>query len=293
MENRINKKLVLLFIAFSVFTFAQETYLWKVTSKNRKHTSYLFGTMHMAGESFYHQYPVLNESLLACNIVVTESEVKKEIVAERFNDRPVSNDLESVLSAEEYARLNKAFEKSEIDIKKLKRDEIVKSLQVRAWYSGCNESTDRYILDAYIQKQGKDNEKQMFYLETSKMQQDYLDASKTSRKSNWKSGTAVIRGTLKRYEKAMESNKKKCSGMQKDYLELKDRYVFNKPCESLGKGEQILLTERNGKWMKILPEMIEENNVFLAVGLGHFSYSCGLIEEFKKLGYLVEPVPMK
>jgi len=293
MENRINKKLILLFIVFSVFTFAQETYLWKLTSKNGKHTSFLFGTMHMAGESFYHQYPVLNESLLSCNMVVTESEVKKEAVAKRFGDRPVSNDLESVLSVEEYARLNKAFEKSEIDIKKLKRDEIVKSLQMRAWYSGCNAPSDQYILDAYIQKQGKDNGKEMLYLETSQMQQNYLDEAKTYRKFNWKSGTAVIKGTLRRYEKAMETNEKKCSGMQKDYLELKDRYVFNKSCESLGKSEQVLLTERNAKWMKILPEMIENNNVFIAVGLGHFSYSCGLIEEFKKLGYSVVPVAMK
>ncbi len=293
MENRINKKLILLFIVFSVFTFAQETYLWKLTSKNGKHTSFLFGTMHMAGESFYQQYPILNESLLSCNIVVTESEVNTERVTEEFNNRPVSNDLEDVLSTEEYVRLNKAFEKSEIDIKKLKRDEIVKSLQMRAWYSGCNNSSDRYILDAYIQKEGKDNGKEMYYLETSKMQQNYLDMAKTNRKSNWKSGTAVIRGTLKRYEKAMESNEKKCSGMQKDYLEFKDRYIFDKSCESLGKSEQVLLTERNGKWMKILPEMIENNSVFIAVGLGHFSYSCGLIEEFKKLGYSVVPVPMK
>ena len=289
MKNHINKSLILLLITVTALTFAQETYLWKVTSKNGKHTSYFFGTMHMAGESFYHQYPVINNSLMSCDMVITETETKKNKVIDEFNSREDSNDLDSKLSAEEYARLKNVFKNTGIDIKKLKRDEIVKMMQLRIWKSGCAGS-DKYMLDNYIQKQGEDNGKEMAYLETSAMQQNYIEESGISR---YKSGTAVIKGTLKRYEKAMAANEKKCRGMQNEYLELKDRYIFNKSCESLSKSDQILVTQRNSRWMKILPELIEEKNVFLAVGLGHFSYSCGLIEQFKNLGYSVEPVPMK
>lgn len=289
MENLVNKILLLLFILLSVITFSQETYLWKVASKNGKHISYFFGTMHMAGETFYNQYPVIDHSLKSSDIVITESEIKKDQVIEEFNSRPDSNDLEEKLSAEEYARLKKVFEKSGLDLKKLRRDEIVKMMQLRIWKSGCD-GTDKYMLDGYIQKIGEENGKKLVYLETSKMQQDYLDEAKGPK---FKSGNAVIKGTLNRYEKAMASNDKKCKGMQNDYLELKDKYIFDKSCESLSKGDQIIVTERNGKWMEILPGLIEENNVFLAVGLGHFSYTCGLIEKFKSLGYSVEPVPMK
>lgn len=289
MENLMNKILLLLFILFSVITFSQETYLWKVASKNGKHISYFFGTMHMAGETFYNQYPVIDHSLKASDLVITESEVKKDKIIEEFNSRPDSNNLESELSAEDYARLQNVFKKSGINLKKLRREEIVKMMQLRIWKSGCD-GTDKYMLDGYIQKMGEENGKKLMYLETSKMQQDYLDQAKGPK---FKSGTAVIRGTLSRFEKAMASNDKKCKGIQNDYLELKDKYIFDKSCESLSKGDQIIVTERNGKWMEILPDLIEENNVFLAVGLGHFSYTCGLIEKFKSLGYSVEPVPMK
>ncbi|MDR6919455.1 MULTISPECIES: TraB/GumN family protein [Chryseobacterium] len=289
MKNSINKGLILMFTAMAAFTFAQETYLWKVTSKNGKHISYFFGTMHMAGESFYNQYPVINTSLLSCDMVMTETETKRNRVIDEFNSREDSNDLESKLSPEEYTRLKSVFKNTGIDLKKLRRDEIVKMMQLRIWKSGCAGS-DQYMLDSYIQKQGEDNGKEMAYLETSEMQQNYIEESKISR---YKSGTAVIKGTLKRYEKTMASNEKKCRGMQNEYLELKDRYIFNKSCESLSKSDQILVTQRNGRWMQILPGLIETKNVFVAVGLGHFSYSCGLIEQFKSLGYSVEPVPMK
>lgn len=289
MKNNVFKSLIMLFVVVAAFSSAQETYLWKITSKNGKHISYFFGTMHMAGESFYHKYPVINTSLLSCDMVITETETKRDKVIDEFNTREDSNDLEAKLSPEEYTRLKSVFKNTGINIKKLRRDEIVKMLQLRIWKSGCTGS-DKYMLDSYIQKQGEENGKEMAYLETSEMQQNYIEESKIS---GYKSGTAVIKGTLKRYEKAMASNDNKCRGMQNDYFELKDRYIFNKSCESLNKRDQILVTQRNGKWMKILPGLIEKKNIFVAVGLGHFSYSCGLIEQFKSLGYSVEPVPMK
>ncbi|MDR2238248.1 MAG: TraB/GumN family protein [Chryseobacterium sp.] len=289
MKNTVQKQLILLLIGISTFVFSQETYLWKIKSKNGKHISYFFGTMHMAGETFYNQYPVIHRSLLSSDMVITESEIKKEKIIDEFAGRPDSNDLESKLSPEDYERLKTVFKKTGIDLRKLRRDEIVKMMQLRIWKSGCVGS-DQYMLDGYIQKQGEDNGKKMIYLETSEMQQNYIDKAKISR---YKSGTGVIKGTLKRYEKAMAANEKKCRGMQNEYLELKDRYIFDKSCESLSKGDQILLTQRNGTWMEILPALMEDHNVFLAVGLGHFSYTCGLIEQFKNLGYSVEPVPMK
>ncbi|SFN06657.1 Uncharacterized conserved protein YbaP, TraB family [Chryseobacterium oleae] len=289
MENNINKRLVFLFTFFSAMIFAQETYLWKITSKNGKHISYFFGTMHMAGETFYNQYPILDQSLKSSDIVITETEIKRDKIIDEFNSRTETNDLEEKLSPEDYARLQNIFKNTGIDIKKLKRDEIVKIMQQRIWNSGCSGS-DQYMLDGYIQKQGEDHGKKLIYLETSKMQKDYLQNAKEPK---YRSGNAAIKWTLNKYEKTMASNDKKCRGMQNDYLNLKDQYIFNKSCESLSKGDQIIVTERNGKWMEILPGLIEENNVFLAVGLGHFSYTCGLIEKFKGLGYSVEPIPMK
>ena len=44
--------------------------------------------------------------------------------------------------------------------------------------------------------------------------------------------------------------------------------------------------------MKQLPSLLETNNCFIAVGLGHLYYDFGLLEQLKKLGYIVEEVKM-
>ena len=54
--------------------------------------------------------------------------------------------------------------------------------------------------------------------------------------------------------------------------------------------EDLLLNDRNKKWVKELKEIMKNESVFVAVGAGHLTGEYGLISLLKKEGYTVEPL---
>ena len=56
------------------------------------------------------------------------------------------------------------------------------------------------------------------------------------------------------------------------------------------KYEDLLLNDRNKKWVKKLNEIMKTESVFVAVGAGHLGGNNGLINLLKKEGYSVEPL---
>ena len=56
------------------------------------------------------------------------------------------------------------------------------------------------------------------------------------------------------------------------------------------KYEDLLLNDRNKKWVKELNDIMKNESVFVAVGAGHLTGEYGLISLLKKEGYTVEPL---
>ena len=59
------------------------------------------------------------------------------------------------------------------------------------------------------------------------------------------------------------------------------------------KYEDLLLNDRNKKWVKELNTIMKNESVFVAVGAGHLTGKYGLINLLKKEGYKVEPLVNK
>lgn len=56
------------------------------------------------------------------------------------------------------------------------------------------------------------------------------------------------------------------------------------------KAKKYMLYERNINWVKVLPEMMKKESLFVAVGSAHLAGDLGLINLLKKAGYTVKPV---
>ena len=56
---------------------------------------------------------------------------------------------------------------------------------------------------------------------------------------------------------------------------------------------QVLIKDRNSKWIPRLKSKIDAGGCFIAVGAGHLPGSDGILEQLKKKGYTVEPVAIK
>ena len=65
-------------------------------------------------------------------------------------------------------------------------------------------------------------------------------------------------------------------------------YQRNIPCRNV-----LILTDRNNRWIKKISNLLEVKNCFIAVGLSHLMYECGLINKLTELGYTIIPIAVK
>lgn len=54
-----------------------------------------------------------------------------------------------------------------------------------------------------------------------------------------------------------------------------------------------LLVNRNQSWIPVLDKAFSVHRCFVAVGFRHLFYKQGLIQQLRKLGYTVEPIPVR
>lgn len=283
--------LLVLTVLFYLPMSAQNTFLWKITGKDSKNTSYLLGTYHLLGESFVDKFPVIEEKIKSCDFVVTETEIDWKKIVENYNARPSTDSLEQTVSKEEYDYIKGMFKDTRTDVTKLGPGELWQKIAVCYVIKSCTalNPKDQFYMDEYLQKIGTDNNKTPYYLETNSDQSEILKQSTSF--IDWKYFKDNISGTLKSFKK-IKTNERYCSTTN-DYVAFKEDYKFKKNCSSLDDRDDILLTERNNEWMQKLPGLINSNNCFIAVGLAHLRYKCGLIQQLRDLGYSVEPVTMR
>jgi uncharacterized protein YbaP (TraB family) len=271
----------------------QKTYLWKITSKEHNNTSYLFGTYHPIKETFFKNYPALEKALLSCGLVVTEMQIKRDSLKALFKDRPVTDDLQKTLSAKNYELTKEIFKDLAVDLGKLYPEEILSGLQNRFDMLNCEAlmSKDTYFLDEYVQVFAEKNKITNYYLETLEAQQAYKKKA-DGPAMTWSMARLYITMILRQYEKHRRSGKSTCPALADEYVNFKFDYNLGRSCSKLNDRSKLLLVERNRKWMEVLPGLMQKQNVFIAVGLNHLAYECGLIVQLRKLGYTVEPVEM-
>jgi uncharacterized protein YbaP (TraB family) len=65
-------------------------------------------------------------------------------------------------------------------------------------------------------------------------------------------------------------------------------FQLDQPCRNA-----LVLTDRNEKWMMELQDHFKTKNCFVAVGLSHLMFECGLTNQLRKLGYTIIPVEVK
>lgn len=284
-----------LFLVLAVLFYlplsAQSTFLWKISNKDSNNTSYLLGTHHLLGESFVDGFPVIEDKIKSCSFVITETEIDWKKLVGDHNARPSTDSLEQMVSKEDYDYIKDMFKDTRTDVTKLTPGELWQKIAICYVIKSCTvlNPKDTFHMDEYIQKMAADNNKTPYYLETNSDQSEIL--VQATNFIDWKYFKTNISSTLKSLKK-VKVNEKYCSTIN-NYVEFKEDYKFKKSCNSLSESDRILLTDRNNKWMQKLPELISNNNCFIAVGLAHLRYECGLIQQLRDLGYSVEPIQMK
>ena len=65
-------------------------------------------------------------------------------------------------------------------------------------------------------------------------------------------------------------------------------YKLDQPCQNA-----LLLEDRNRKWLVRIKEHFSREACFVAVGMSHLMFDCGLIKQLEEAGYMISPVHVK
>ncbi len=282
------KKIQLFFsvLLFGLFQAQGNTILWKVSSPDSQNVSYLLGNFHQLGDTFVDSYPIIEDKIKQADLVILET--LGDDVNEIIFSRKDNYEIQKYFSDKELDKIAKTSP----DFKRLlyKYTPIELSWKLQQDYTkktcGGITSADQFeMFDDYIFFLANKNKIPTKGLATMQEQLDNLN--KQYRNITWKSEKKNILFYANNLLSKKPVKMKTCDDLN-NFRNLNIDYYFDKPCHL-----DVLLTERNDKWLEELIPLLTQKNTFISVGYFHLGFKCGFIDRLKKLGFIVEPVQMK
>jgi uncharacterized protein YbaP (TraB family) len=262
------------------------TVFFKVTNPNNEHVSYLFGTHHAFGKDFFDSLTKVKQALASCDIVIKENlTIPGETAEDIINRRTTITKWKKYLSREELSFVKDLFAKSPTDYNKMTPTEMYVFLNRYFKQQICLSKSDddrSFSLDDYIATIAEEQNIELYGLESTEEQISLINKDvegMPSKKHKRRLSNFIQRITTVKKNDCEETNW---------YTRMSIDYQLKVPCNNA-----LVLTDRNEKWMTQLIVLIEERDSFVAVGLSHLMYQCGLINQLTKLGYSVTPINIK
>lgn len=263
-----------------------QTILFSVSHPEMKEVSYLFGTHHAFGTDFFKSLNGVSEKLYSADRLITETIYKPgEMSEDIINSRQEITNWQKYFSKEELKLVEGWLNKSSTDFNKMFPSELSSVLYRIHNIKVCETKTindTSNTLDDYIVDLAKSNSIQKIIgLESAEQQLELIrkDVEGMPIKIHKKRLTAIVKAIV-------EKDNSLCSGAEK-YRKMLFDYQLSQPC-----GNSLILTNRNNKWMKILLNEMEKSSCFIAVGLSHLMFDCGLIQQLRDKGFMVEPIAL-
>ncbi len=265
---------------------AQNTILWEVQDTVTAKRSFIVGTFHQFGNSFVDSIPQLKDALLKSELAIFESIDDSETTINAINSRNSSTEIEKNFSVKYFNKLKVIGKDLSVDIYKLEPIELLFALQQVFQEVKCNtvsplDTWDHF--DNYLIHLAKTNDITLLGLETDSLQ---LTLIKEYSSPDWKEARKSIRVWIDKLTfKEVDPLDCQFTNM---YRKFDLDYELAVDCP-----DDILITQRNDAWIKILPNLLSTKNCFIAVGFLHLNYTCGLLEQLKEHGFLVSPVAIR
>lgn len=261
---------------------------WKVSGKNLKEPSYLFGTFHLMGSEYIDSLTVVmdafsNSGTLAGELILDESLSMRIMQVAIMKDTT----LHELLSEETYAQTAtwlKELTGMELGMLDKFNPAMVQMLITAMLQQKINNKTIT-PMDLHFQNLATDKKK-IVELESFEEQVDVL-FYKTSYRHQARQ--------LEEFVNKRDSSEQMVLNMNRMYrqqdLEGLMEMFFKSSYSTAEK--EALLDLRNKNWMKRLPGLFAEQSTFVAVGALHLPGENGLIELLRREGYTVEPLNLR
>ena len=256
----------------------ENSLLWEVSGKGLKKSSYLYGTIHMICSKDYFlsekaKKAFDNSEKLVLEINFTDPNEMSQMQKLAMGKEPLSKRL----SPNQLAKLDSILKNTaRMTIQQVDNFSLLTVLSLISVKSfGC---IDLKFYEMEFSDLAKKRNIAISGLETVKSQFEILENAYS------------IDEILKLLE---ESKAEETTELVDAYKteNIEDMYTLSTDVKVTSeKTKKQILDDRNVNWVKIMPELINKNSVFFAVGAGHLGGEYGVVNLLRKEGYTVKPV---
>lgn len=262
------------------------TLLWEVTGKDLKEPSYLFGTMHILCLEDAKLSDPLKKIIKDSKKIYFEIDMddREQMMGAlkyvRMNDGVKLSDL---ITKEEYARVEAYFKKKNLQIP-LSMVNRFKPLFISSMLEEkMMECATQKGMEEQIMKEAKQYDKPILGLETVQFQAGIFDSIPYALQAR------DLITYIDSADKYKDNIKEMVAVYKKQDLDKMDS-LTRKSDPGMEQYMDLLLYDRNKKWVQMMPYLMLEGRLLFAVGAGHLPGEKGVIALLKSKGYTVKPL---
>lgn len=258
--------------------------LWKISGKDIKEPSYIFGTFHMMCKTDFSITPALEEKIKSTQQFYGELDMDDPTLQTTLmsNMRLKETNLQTLLGDEQFKIIANGFKNiTGMNLQMFNQFSPFMSLSLLALNSiPCG---DKIQPETEFVNIAKKNSLPIFGLETVQDQvnainREPLDSQLVSLKKTILNYDSVKQVMTKMIAVYKEKNTDKLYQFLQENSDGNDNF------------EQDMLVTRNVKWIPVIEKAIQEKSSFFAVGAAHLGGKQGVLNLLKQQGYTLTPV---
>lgn len=285
---------IALLAAISSFPAAAQI-LYKIEKSGLK-PSYIFGTHHMAPLSILDSIPAVQSALDETEAVVGELDMtggqsQIALAMMKYAQAPADSTFSRLLTPEKFVEVNDALASllgmpdSLVGFNQMRPMVVTALVTLAITRNTLPGYTEGEQLDSYFQQEAVAFDKPVIGLETPDRQAQLLytsmpiDAQLRSLLELISRPEAGVEGLAELYQAYRAGDLDKLLVLSNEEGATPEERAFMKQ----------LLDQRNADWLKLLPGILAERPVFIAVGAAHLPGPGGLLQGLRDAGFTVTP----
>lgn len=277
--------ILLLLLSFSPEGWGQTTnaLLWKISGRDLTQPSYLFGTIHMICPEDLQIGDSLKVSVSQADRLFLELDMDAPGIMMKTMKRSMlpSGTIRDLMNPGDYRRLE-SFMKDSLGMPMFLMNKMKPFTLMSVMYSKflpCNKPAS---LEETLMQMAKKQHKEILGLETVEEQLAVFDRIPDTMEIRMLMGLIDdFQGQRDEFGRMIQAYR------QRDLTEL-GRMINDSP--DIDGFEDLLLVNRNKKWIPVMKAEMNRSTCLFAVGAGHLPGTDGVIDLLRKEGYTVSPV---
>ncbi|MVT09240.1 TraB/GumN family protein [Chitinophaga tropicalis] len=259
--------------------------LWEVSGNGLQQSSWLYGTIHITCPEDLQFSAATQSALKHSKQLFLEIDLEAPDAMAQMQQNmmlPEGQSFKSLLPEADYALLATWFKDSvHVDIAQLDRFKPIVAVSLLSRYLLGGTCAQITSVEAALTKLAKESGLTVNGLETIPEQMALFDSI-----PNTEQATSLVK-TLKERDKSREMMQQLIVAYRKGDVQALHDLISSTP--EMENYTDLLLYNRNRKWVPILNEQMQKGPAFIAVGGGHLGGTNGVIDLLRKEGYTVNP----